>query len=252
MTQITDEMVYKAQRAYREALADPLDVSGDDWCAMRRALSAALPAPAQAPVWRHKVRGTTYAEVRRAEVQMATRPLKEGDIVVVYEGADMKPYARLDEEFEDGRFERLPDATAVPALVGPDGEQTAYLARMQGAAVGPNDPRLTDTVGGQRRAPAPAPSGEVDGWQPIETVTKIKRELFALCEATEDDPILCAIAARDTEGKMGAFARGRIHEAKGIRRTMAEVIRAMEELATIPAPLPRVAEVGATTDGVAT
>ena len=52
----------------------------------------------------------------------------------------------------------------------------------------------------------------------------VRRELVSLCEATEDDSALCRLAQSDTETKQGAFARGRIHEAKGIRRAMAEVI----------------------------
>lgn len=41
-------------------------------------------------------------------------------------------------------------------------------------------------------------------------------QLIALCEATEDDPILY--------GTPGEYARGRIMEAKGIRNAMAETI----------------------------
>jgi hypothetical protein len=53
----------------------------------------------------------------------------------------------------------------------------------------------------------------------------VYQEIVALCEHTEDDTALNQIARADTETKQGAFARGRIHEAKGIRRAMAEVIR---------------------------
>ena len=59
----------------------------------------------------------------------------------------------------------------------------------------------------------------------------LRGELTALCEATEESASLNDLATRDTEGKMGAFARGRIHEAKGIRRAMCEMVREkMKEL----------------------
>ena len=61
-----------------------------------------------------------------------------------------------------------------------------------------------------------------------ETMTELLRwvrnQIVDLCEATEDSQH--SVATRDLEGKQGAFARGRIHEAKGIRNTMAEIIRA--------------------------
>lgn len=57
-------------------------------------------------------------------------------------------------------------------------------------------------------------------------VKKFKQELFGLCEATEDNPELCKLARSDLGSTQGAYARGRIHEAKGIRRTMAEVMAA--------------------------
>ena len=51
----------------------------------------------------------------------------------------------------------------------------------------------------------------------------LRDAVFELCEDTEDK--CAAEAARDTEGKAGAYARGRIHEAKGIRRTIGEIAR---------------------------
>lgn len=48
-----------------------------------------------------------------------------------------------------------------------------------------------------------------------------RKELCALCEDTEEH---CAEAATDLEGKEGAYARGRIREAKSIRKAMGEVI----------------------------
>ncbi len=45
--------------------------------------------------------------VARPTLQVATRPLRQGDVLVGYRGRDGDEWARLREEFEDGRFERL-------------------------------------------------------------------------------------------------------------------------------------------------
>lgn len=52
---------------------------------------------------------------------------------------------------------------------------------------------------------------------------RARTELYSLCEATQDE--VHAVAMTDTEGKMGAYARGRKVEAKGISRAMGEVFR---------------------------
>jgi len=57
---------------------------------------------------------------------------------------------------------------------------------------------------------------------PSDEIKRLRSELFSLCEDTEER---CASVAELTEGKEGAFARGRIHEAKGIRKAMGEVFR---------------------------
>lgn len=53
----------------------------------------------------------------------------------------------------------------------------------------------------------------------------VRNQIVDLCEATEDDPHLLVVAAKDHEGKLGAYARGRIREAGAIREALAEVIR---------------------------
>lgn len=59
---------------------------------------------------RHLKRGTEYEVLGRASVQ-ASHPIQEGDTVVVYRGeADGALWARPADEFEDGRFESLPDS----------------------------------------------------------------------------------------------------------------------------------------------
>lgn len=54
--------------------------------------------------WVHVKRQTHYWEQCRAKVQAATRPIEEGDTVIIYVGNDGEFHARRDEEFEDGRF----------------------------------------------------------------------------------------------------------------------------------------------------
>jgi hypothetical protein len=58
--------------------------------------------------WRHRLRGTVYEEIGRAELQAADRnrphPMEQ-DTLVIYRGADGKLWARWDVEFGDGRFE---------------------------------------------------------------------------------------------------------------------------------------------------
>ncbi len=60
-----------------------------------------------------------------------------------------------------------------------------------------------------------------------EFAKECRRQVFALCDDTEER--CAAIAESDTEGKQGAFARGRIHEAKGIRRAFGEWFHAATE-----------------------
>jgi hypothetical protein len=65
--------------------------------------------PPEQPRWRHKKRGTTYTEVGRANLQIATDPIEEDDRVVIYRSdADGRLWVRGEAEFQDGRFEALP------------------------------------------------------------------------------------------------------------------------------------------------
>jgi len=58
--------------------------------------------------WRHSARGSTYRIVAMADVQASTRPLVDGDAVVLYQGDETGDYhVRLPAEFLDGRFEQL-------------------------------------------------------------------------------------------------------------------------------------------------
>jgi hypothetical protein len=51
----------------------------------------------------------------------------------------------------------------------------------------------------------------------------LRDQVVALCEDTEDRHAW--IVERDKEGKEGAFALGRIREAKSIRNAICEVVR---------------------------
>lgn len=68
-----------------------------------------------------------------------------------------------------------------------------------------------------------------DNSQTTELLRWVRNKIVDLCEATEDDPDLRFFAADDTEGKVGAYARGRIREASAIREAMTEVLRVMME-----------------------
>lgn len=56
--------------------------------------------------YRHRKRGTTYRTLTLASLQTAA-PVPEGTLLVVYESADGKVWARPKDEFFDGRFEKL-------------------------------------------------------------------------------------------------------------------------------------------------
>lgn len=62
--------------------------------------------------WRHLKRGSTYTEIARGDLQ-STHPLLEGKTLVAYRSEhDGRVWFRPQAEFEDGRFERLPDQPA--------------------------------------------------------------------------------------------------------------------------------------------
>jgi hypothetical protein len=60
----------------------------------------------------------------------------------------------------------------------------------------------------------------IGGSNPTDSIKWLRSELFALCEATEDE--YGPIGRGDTETKHGAFARGRAYEAKSLRREMGD------------------------------
>lgn len=56
---------------------------------------------------RHKKRGTEYDVIARGELQ-TSRELVDGDELFAYRGDDGRWWFRHIDEFEDGRFEELP------------------------------------------------------------------------------------------------------------------------------------------------
>ena len=62
----------------------------------------------------HLGRGTSYDVIQREAILQTTRPLADGDRVVIYRGDDGSLWPRRQEDFDDGRFRPL-DAT------GPEG-----------------------------------------------------------------------------------------------------------------------------------
>jgi len=71
---------------------------------------AAIDAPGNGNVWRHKKRGSTYDVIGEAKIQ-ADEPLTDYEVAVVYrcrETGDL--WIRRKSEFYDGRFEPAPPA----------------------------------------------------------------------------------------------------------------------------------------------
>ena len=57
--------------------------------------------------WLHKVRRSTYIELGRGRIQ-TTKPLNDGDAVVLYQSEDNGTlWARRLEDFDDGRYEQI-------------------------------------------------------------------------------------------------------------------------------------------------
>ena len=78
-----------------------------------RAALSAIPDPRAkfqqtGRLWRHVKRGTQYQEIGRAELQ-AAQDVIEGCTLVIYCGMDGRLWARQEDEFEDGRFEKVSD-----------------------------------------------------------------------------------------------------------------------------------------------
>lgn len=73
--------------------------------------------------YRHKKRGTVYEVIGEAELQCATHDPSEGDELVIYRGDDGKLWARMRDEFHDGRFE------PITALDAHRGKQACLKAR---------------------------------------------------------------------------------------------------------------------------
>lgn len=112
MAEVTrEEMVAAVQYAKREMVA--LLEAGADVLDILRGLNATLrelEAGGWRIDWRHKKRGTLYQEIGCAELQ-AGEPVQEGAVLMVYQAAGGKLWARPEAEFHDGRFEKFPSPT---------------------------------------------------------------------------------------------------------------------------------------------
>ena len=117
--------------------------------------------------WRHKKRGTTYDATHDYELQ-TSRPLVEGDVVRGYICRETgKPWARPVDEFQDGRFERIPAAPEPPV----SDVLRETLERVNEAL---NDNRIGYAMAliddALKSAPSHSPSPA--GWQDIATAPK--------------------------------------------------------------------------------
>ena len=62
--------------------------------------------------WKHRKRGTTYTEIARGKASVSLSPIDDYTPVVIYRGDDGQWWVRSEMEFDDGRFELLPEQTA--------------------------------------------------------------------------------------------------------------------------------------------
>lgn len=86
--------------------------------------------PIANPTHRHIKRGSTYTVERHGAEVQTSRPIVEGDTITVYVGTDCKAWARLDEEFNDGRFEAIGAPTAEAAEIDKAEFIERFIARM--------------------------------------------------------------------------------------------------------------------------
>ncbi len=59
--------------------------------------------------YRHLKRDSTYVILGRARAQCSTRPIKDGEMLVLYSAVDGTMSVRPEDEFLDGRFEKVTD-----------------------------------------------------------------------------------------------------------------------------------------------
>lgn len=89
---------------------DPCYGASVDILELERILNGeATVSPVPVSTWRHRDRGSTYGVLTHAVVQASTRPLEDGETVVIYDGDGGRLWVRRPEEFLDGRFEPVND-----------------------------------------------------------------------------------------------------------------------------------------------
>lgn len=77
------------------------------------------------PTHLHLKRGSSYQYVTVADVQ-TSRPIVEGDQLVIYKNAENDATARLVEEFTDGRFKLIDEPHRVFESINQDGAEPLY------------------------------------------------------------------------------------------------------------------------------
>jgi len=149
----------------------------DHWPALRAHLTRQDGVP-DAPVYRHKVRGTHYRLLGTAQVQApADAPLTDYEVVALYEGIDGnlddehshtagERWVRRLSEFEDGRFEKLSATLAVPSPAVPD-DVCGYCTDCEQLTTIHNG-RCSCGSGRWVYRVSAAPKPPTQGWQPIE------------------------------------------------------------------------------------
>jgi hypothetical protein len=136
--------------------------------------------------------------------------------------ASIKEAAREKLRAEHGPAAEIPleDAQAAQALAAPantNGERDADRAISDGElGAGPGGVSAGSGVGDIPVAAPAITEGEEDD------LAWIRREIIELCEATENSQ--SKVVSTGYPDMTGAYARGRVHEAKGIRRALCAVI----------------------------
>jgi hypothetical protein len=98
---------YRMRRGETSILTEDAALAADMQTRGWEVVALVASSPAAPRTWRHKKRGTTYAEVGLASLQAET-PCEETAVLVIYRGDDGRLWARPHDEFHDGRFEAAP------------------------------------------------------------------------------------------------------------------------------------------------
>lgn len=120
-----------------------------------------VPAPIRHQTHCHIKRGSTYTVERQGAEVQTSRPIVEGDMITVYVGTDGKAWARLDEEFNDGRFEVI----EAPIPDRPEIDKAEFGERFTARMVDRIGPTFDDGTSVADYARQIAPSAWDADWQ---------------------------------------------------------------------------------------